>query len=198
LPHKLPDYYVRFHFAHTLVKYYKTHVLSDTKLAKWEKPLDAIVSKMKRLPKPSGGEGALTSDLGTTDAFRFKKRKFTTPETLGPSIQAPNNRSDVRSYDNKRFKTDHDDTPLTDGQRRFLDRNIAKGGGIVVSEKVQNKSAWIMEARQRKLCIRCAGSGHFQNECQATSESASDRGSVTPGGGGSVTTSSSALNGPQS
>jgi hypothetical protein len=168
LPHKLPDYYVRFHFAHTLVKYYKTYVLSDTELSKWEKLLDAIVSKMKRLPKPSSSGGEITrpsrtdvgSGTGTANASRFKKRKFTTPEP-----------SSSKSLDFKRKKTIRDDTPLTDGERRFIDQNIARGGGIIVSEAVQNKVAWIKEAMERKLYIRCAGTGHILDECEATRQS---------------------------
>ena len=44
--------FVRFHFAHTLQPYYKTVIMADTELSKWEKPLDDIVAKMKRLPPP--------------------------------------------------------------------------------------------------------------------------------------------------
>jgi Retrotransposon gag protein len=178
LPHKLPDYYVRFHFAHTLLPYYKTPVLSDTELAKWEKPVDAIVSKMKRLPIPSGG-GAMRASVGTNPSIgsgssnssssQLKKRKLTTSEATGPG----NQHGDPRSHSDKKSKSAHDDTPLTGGQRKFLDQNIAKGGGIVVSETVQNKSAWVKEAKERRLCIRCAGSGHFQNECPATRQSVS-------------------------
>jgi hypothetical protein len=151
-----------------LVKYDKTHILSDTELTKWEKPLDAIVSKMKRLPRPSSSSGETTrhsrtdvsSVTGTVNAPRFKKRKFTTPEP-----------SSSNSHDFKRKKTIRDDTPLTDGERRFIDQNIARGGGIIVSEAVQNKVAWIKEAMERKLCIRCAGTGHILDECEATRQS---------------------------
>jgi hypothetical protein len=165
LPHKLPDYYVRFHFAHTLVKYYKTHVLSDTELARWEKPLDAIVSKMKRLPKPSGG-GETTHNSARNDGGNGsgpKKRKFTAPESTG---------SKTHEFKRKKLPS-RDDTPLTDGERRFLDQNIARGGGIVIKKEVQNKSAWVKEAKERKLCIKCAGFGHFADECQATRQSSS-------------------------
>ena len=63
--------------------------------------------------------------------------------------------------------------PLTEGQRKFLNQNIAKGGEIIVFDVVQNKSTRIKEARQRDLCIRCAGPGHFASECKATRQSSS-------------------------
>jgi hypothetical protein len=71
-----------------------------------------------------------------------------------------------------------DDNPLTEGQRKFLDQNIAKGGGIVISDLVQNKLAWVKEARQRNLCINCAGSGHRKADCPATKRSDSSSSSL--------------------
>ena len=163
LPHKLPEYYVRFHFAHTLLSYYKTHVLSDTELARWEKPLDAIVSKMKRLPIPASGN--TSNEIG-------KKRKSMISEPIGSRSSLSTHLRDDQSS-SKKPRIARDDTPLTEGQRKFLDQNITKGGGIIVSDAVQNKSAWIKEARQRDLCIRCAGPGHFASECRATRQSSS-------------------------
>ena len=83
----------------------------------------------------------------------------------------------------KKVKLTTDDTPLTDGQRRFLDQNIARGGGIVLSDAVQNKTVWIKEARQQNLCINCAGSGHRKADCPATkrSDSSSSLNAIFPG-----------------
>ena len=83
----------------------------------------------------------------------------------------------------KKMKLTTDDTPLTDGQRRFLDQNIARGGGIVLSDAVQNKTVWIKEARQQNLCINCAGSSHRKADCPATkrSDSSSSLNAIFPG-----------------
>jgi hypothetical protein len=132
----MPDYYDRFHFAHTLVKYYKTHVLSDTELVRRMH----FVSRSESLQPQSPLAPASKSHC-------FKRKR--------PS------RSD----------TPLSNTPLTDGERRFLDQNIARGGGIVLKEEVQNKSAWVKEAKDRKLCIRCSGPGHFADDCEATKQS---------------------------
>src|SRR6202035_2236522 len=67
--------------------------------------------------------------------------------------------------------TRYDETPLTDGQRKFLDQNIGKGGGIIVSDAVQNKSEWVKEAFQKSLCIKCAGAGHYKAHCPAVRRS---------------------------
>ena len=117
------DSFVRFHFAHTLLPYYKTVILADTELSKWEKPLDDIVAKMKRLPLP---ETSRTPSNSNAVASNSKKRKFNSNST--------NISGSTSDHSAKRARTD--DTPLTDGQRRFLDQNIARGGGIVISDAV--------------------------------------------------------------
>jgi hypothetical protein len=96
-------------------------------------------SETTRTPIPNTG--------GTSSSMTNNKRKF-------------NSNSMTSSHNGtKKVRLTTDDTPLTDGQRRFLDQNIAQGGGIVLSEAVQNKTAWIKEARHQNLCINCAGSG---------------------------------------
>ena len=88
-----------------------------------------------------------------------------------PTDSSPIKRPRTTSSGGRKATSAMDDTPLTEGQRKFIDQNIAKGGGIVISDTVQNKSAWIREARQRNLCINCAGSGHLKAECSATKRS---------------------------
>jgi hypothetical protein len=76
----------------------------------------------------------------------------------------------IRYESNSNNKSEYDKRPLTDGERRFLDQNIARGGGIVVRPEVQKKSAWRKEARDLHLCINCAGPGHHSVDCKATKQ----------------------------
>lgn len=169
------DSYVRFHFGHTLLPYYKMQILADTEFAKWEKPLDDIVAKMKRMPLPPSEttRTPIPNTGNTSSSMTNNKRKL--------------NSSSMTSNHNgtKKVRLSTDDAPLTDGQRRFLDQNIARGGGIVLSEALQNKTAWIKEARQQNLCINCAGSGHRKIDCPATkhndSSSSSSFNAIFPG-----------------
>jgi hypothetical protein len=169
LPEKLPDFLVRFHFAHTLITYYKTPVVSDTELNKWQKPLDAIVAKMKSLPPPptSGQDlGGRIAAGNPSSSYNGKKRKLNS--NFGPGGNNGGNNGNGNGNGNGKKARTRDDTPLTDGERRFLDTNISKGGGMFIRDAVQNKVAWIKEARERKLCIQCAASGHIKGpECQA-------------------------------
>ena len=75
----------------------------------------------------------------------------------------------------------YDKTPLTEGQWKFLDQNITKGGGIILSDAVQNKVEWIKEARQRSLCINCAGVGHNKAQCPSTRRSTAGLNAILPG-----------------
>jgi hypothetical protein len=125
--------FVRFHFVHILLPYYKMVILADTELSKWEKPLDHIVAKMKPLSPPPEPERSNGSNSGGTFASNnSKKRKFNSNSaTSGGSS----------SHGAKKARTTTtDDTPLTDGQRRFLDQNITRGGGAVISKAVTWKS----------------------------------------------------------
>jgi hypothetical protein len=144
--------------------------LADTELAKWEKPLDDIVAKMKRMPPPPNNPRTLSGSPNSGGAFtsnNSNKRKFNWNSTTSSNNGA------------KKVKLGtSDDTPLTDGQRKFLDQNITRGGGIVLSDAVQNKTAWIQQARQQNLCINCAGSGHRKADCPATKRSDSSSSSL--------------------
>jgi len=63
LDRPLDESYVRFHFGHTLLPYYKAHILADTEVARWEKPLDDIVAKMKRMPPPQSDARTSAANL---------------------------------------------------------------------------------------------------------------------------------------
>jgi hypothetical protein len=166
---------IRHHFTMRSLPHYRTLLMADTEYANTEKSLDDIVAKMKRLPLPpregsSGGRsfalagwssnGQDLSGRSSSNALAShvnKKRKYDSN-----SNNSGNNNDRHSNYDKR---------PLTDGERRFLDQNIAKGGGIIVSDAVQNKSAWLKEARERNLCIKCAGTGHCKPNCTATKRS---------------------------
>jgi hypothetical protein len=170
LPVKLPDVLVRFHFAHTLVSYYKTPVVSDTDLNKWQKPIDAIVAKMKSLPPPptlGQGLGNRISEGNPSSSQNNKKRKNLNSNGDNGGNNGGNNNNN-NNGNGKKAKTTWDDMPITEWERKFLDTNIGKGGGRFIRESVQNKVEWIKEARERKLCIQCASSGHIKGECSAT------------------------------
>ena len=152
-----------YFFSLWVLPYYQKQIRSDTEFAKWDKPLDSLVAKIKRGPPPPAepspgwtsnvGRQSLSGRIASTDTRPNKRPRLSDTSTKTTSSSSG------------------DDTLLTDGQRRFLDQNIAKGGGIVISDPVQNKSAWVKEAMQRNLCINCAGSGHRKINCTATKSS---------------------------
>jgi hypothetical protein len=157
----IPDTYLTYFFAKWIIPYYRKQIQTDTEFAKWDKPIDDLVAKIKRGPPPpveaTPGRGSNTGNR----------------QNLGKRIS-----SSTDSRPAKRLRTSEygpklasgDDAPLTDGQRRFLDQNIAKGGGIVISPALQCKSAWVKEALKRNLCINCAASDHRKNDCPQNTE----------------------------
>lgn len=169
----LPETYLTYWFSLWVLPYYQKQIRSDTEFAKWDKPLDSLVAKIKRGPPPPAEPSPRISNGAR--------------QNLSARIASTDTRPNKRPRTDIGMKTissgSGDDTPLTDGQRRFLDLNIAKGGGIVISENVQNKSAWVKEALQRNLCINCGSSSHRKINCTATATE------IKPS-----TTSSSSLN----
>jgi len=174
----LPDTYVTYFFTLHLLPHYQEQIYTDNDFARWDKSLDDIVAKIKRGPPPPpvhpGGNpntrgfiGGRSTELGDRIASdRATKRQKTSTSGSSGGISATGK---------------FDETPLTDGQRRFLDQNIIKGGGIIISDAVQNKTDWINEARQRNLCIRCAGAGHYKSQCPAIRRSTTGLNTVLPG-----------------
>jgi hypothetical protein len=168
----LPDTYGTYFFTLHLLLHYQEQIYTDNDFARWDKSLDDIVAKIKRGPPPPAHQGGNPNTRGfiggrPTDladriaSEQANKRQKTSNETKRPT-PATGGSSGGTSATGK-----FDETPLTDGQRKFLDQNIIKGGGIIVSDAVQDKTDWIKEARQRNLCIRCAGAGHYKSQCPA-------------------------------
>jgi hypothetical protein len=180
----LPETYVTYFFTQHLLWHYQEQISTDNDFAKWDKSLDDIVAKIKRGPPPpasqinqsnlrniSASRSTNLADRITSE--RANKRQKVSNDSLakrsGPGMMGSGT------------STEYDETPLTEGQRKFLDQNIGKGGGIIVSDAVQNKSEWIKEARQRSLCIKCAGAGHYKAHCPATRRSTTGLNAILPG-----------------
>jgi hypothetical protein len=162
-----------YFFSLWVLPYYQKQIRSDTEFAKWDKPLDTLVAKIKRGPPPPSSDPS-PGRISNIGARQNLSRRITSTDAR------PNKRPRISDTGTKTTSSGSgDDAPLTDGQRRFLDQNIAKGGGIVISDLVQGKSAWIKEAMQRNLCINCAGSGHLKANCPATKPSDSSSSSTS-------------------
>jgi hypothetical protein len=167
----IAETYLMYWFSLWVLPYYQKQIRSDTEFSKWDKPLDSLVAKIKRGPPPptesspgrisNGGRQNLSARIASTDT-RPNKRPRTSDTGTKPTSSGSG-----------------DDTPLTDGQRRFLDQNIARGGGIVISDVVQNKSAWVKEATQRNLCINCGSASHRKINCMVTVTKPSDSSTST-------------------
>jgi hypothetical protein len=181
----LPDTYVTYFFTLHLLWHYQEQIYTDNDFAKWDKSLDDIVAKIKRGPPPpasqssnlsvriSGGRPTDLADRITSE--RANKRQKISNETKRHTPATGGSSGGTLTTGK------YDETPLTDGQRKFLDQNIIKGGGIIVSDAVQNKADWIKEARQRNLCIKCAGSGHYRLQCPAIRRSTTGLNAILPG-----------------
>lgn len=178
--------YVVYFFVHGLIRHYKEQILADNDFAKWNKSLDEVVSKIKRGPPPTTtfqGQ-SLSSRIGTNVGSSLNDRitsdrpnkKQKTSNTSSNNKSSGGGNTTTSSSNSK-----YDESPLTENQRRFLDQNIQKGGGIILYDSVQNKVEWIKEARQRNLCINCAGPGHNKSQCTATKRSLSGLNAILPG-----------------
>ena len=160
----LPETYVTYLFAHGLQSYYKKQVLADTEFSRWDKPLDSLVAKIKRGPPPPAETTTPARTISNPSGYQNLGKRITSDT----QDSRPTKRPRTSSFGGRKATSAMDDTPLTEGQRKFIDQNIAKGGGIVISDMVQNKSAWVKEARQRNLCINCVGPGHLKADCPTT------------------------------
>jgi hypothetical protein len=150
----IPDTYLTYFFAKWILPYYRKQIQADTEFAKWDKPIDDLVAKIKRGPPPP-----VEASPGRSSTNRQNLNKRISSSTDSRPAKR------VKTSDSGTRFASGDDAPLTDGQRRFLDQNIAKGGGVVISPALQGKSAWIKEALKLNLCINCAASGHRKNDC---------------------------------
>ena len=150
--------WIVYHFVNQLLPWYKALIRGDKEFAEYKGiSLDDVLAKLKRMnpllvtsryiqPKPQ-------HDRPTQNTSQGKRRKV-------------NSHSTTSNYTT---------TPLTDGEKRFLENNIKKGGGILLRESVQNNTEWIQRARNQGLCIKCAGKGHYSKDCPATRQSSSSR-----------------------
>jgi hypothetical protein len=179
--------YVVYFFVHGLIRHYKEQILADNDFAKWDKSLDEVVSKIKRGPPPP------TTSQGQSLSMRISNGGSSLNERISSDRPNKKQKTSNTSSNNKSSgggntttsssNSKYDETPLTENQRRFLDQNIQKGGGIILFDSVQNKVEWIKEARQRNLCINCAGPGHNKSQCTATKRSLSELNAILPGFG---------------
>ena len=64
------------------------------------------------------------------------------------------------------------DVELSEDEKAFLKRNIARGGGLVVPKETRYKSAWHQWARKENRCTICAATGHYRKQCKAMDEAA--------------------------
>jgi hypothetical protein len=55
--------------------------------------------------------------------------------------------------------------PLTDGEKKFLDQNVKKGGGRYIYDHIQDHPEWRTIADAVKVCYRCGALGHNRDSC---------------------------------
>jgi hypothetical protein len=49
---------------------------------------------------------------------------------------------------------------LTEGEKKFINMNRDRGGGLVVRSDTRHKSEWQEIARKEGRCLICAAKGH--------------------------------------
>lgn len=152
--------WIVYHFVNQLLPRYKALIRGDKEFAEYKDiSLDDVLAKLKRmnplLVTSQYVQPKLQHDRPTQSTSQGKRRKFNNSSTTSAS--------------------NYITTPLSDGEKRFLENNIKKGGGILLRESVQNNTEWIQRARTQGLCIKCAGKGHYAKDCPTTRQSSSSR-----------------------
>jgi hypothetical protein len=116
--------------------------------------LDMVLSKLKRLnptlvPATSETTSKRPADSGASGRSQSDHKRPRTGNSGGSN-----------------FSSQGGQAPLSFGEKKFLESNIQKGGGVPVKENVQRKSEWINWAKREKVCIKCCGKGHFASDCK--------------------------------
>jgi Retrotransposon gag protein len=156
----LPETYVVYFFVRQLLPLYFQQIRGDKEFSEYKNiTLDDVLAKLKRT-------NAKAVFANTT---RREQNTTTTSAQSG---------HDNRNSNPKRRRTDYQQTntprtqqptstELTDGQKRFVDAQVKRGGGNQFFENVQNNSGWRAQAKQSNLCFKCASPHHHSNSCDA-------------------------------
>jgi len=155
--------WVIFHFVNQLLPRYRAIIRGDKEFATYKNvTLDDVLAKLKRM-NPTLVTSQHRANIEPTN---IQRRSF---DNDNQSSQPLKRRKISSSSGSSSIQ--HNTTPLTDGEKKFLDNNIKRGGGILLRESVQNNAEWIQQARKEWLCIKCASKGHYSRECTATRQS---------------------------
>jgi hypothetical protein len=151
----LSETYVVYHFVRQLLPPYFQQIRGDKEFSEYKNiTLDDVLAKLKR----TNARAVVGNTRGNTSAQ-----------------SGHDNRG---NSSNKRRRTDYQqsNTPrtqqsssaeLTDGQKRFVDAQIKRGGGNQFFESVQNNTGWQTQAKQANLCFKCASPRHYAQSCNA-------------------------------
>jgi hypothetical protein len=156
LDEPLSESWTIFFFVNGLLPPFRVLIRGDMNFSDYKDlTLDMVLSKLKRV-HPSNIVRS-QPDFGTKRPFVAGQQVPDKRQKSNPTTSKPNPTTTVV-----------DATPLTDGERKFLELNVQKGGGRYIRESVQRKEEWVRRARAEGLCIKCAGKGHYIGDCKVT------------------------------
>ena len=164
LDEPLSNSYVVYFFVKNLQFVFKKQIQGDPKYSTYKDiTVEDVVAHLKRTNRGVNQLQLIRNSSSGQPENSRKRRKL---DTSTPSNKPPSSNTSPGSNSTS-SSTSLNDLQLTPKQNKFLDVNIARGGGRVLHDVVMNNKGWRERAEKEGLCYRCCAKDHGWKKCNA-------------------------------